>query len=291
MGDSSGPPHRPATGPALIRRIRHSPAPGAAAMILFLAVSALWLVAAATAQVGVESTPGCLRPVCPQPPSYTSFHVWLLLGTAGAVLTLASFAVVARDAVRNRPWVGPGHRVRRAVVAGFAGALAEVVVVLLVTHVAIVTAPLGFENSGEAGVAIGILAAAQPVLAGALALMWGRLLPGGPGEPRPGTHRTGAWRAVAGLGGMVLSCGAFAAWSLRDGTTYLVHTRLIAGTATITNAGAWWPGLFAAMAALMLIAAACAPGLAPGSRGTVPRAPSASDGSCRVVGQNMLSYA
>lgn len=282
MGEPSSPPHQLTTGLALIRRIRYSPAPGAAAMILFLTVSALWLVAAATAQVGVESAPGCFRPVCPQPPSYTGFHVWLLIGTAGAVLTLASFALVARDAVRNRPGVGPGHRVHRAVVAGFAGALAEVAVVLLVTHVAIVTAPLGFENSGEAGVAIGILAAAQPVLAGALALVWGRLLrpsPGkpSPGEPSPGTHRTGAWRAVAGLGGMVLACAAFAAWSLRDGTTFLVHTRLIAGTATIANAGAWWPGLFAAMAALMLVAAACAPGLTATSRGNIPRAPSASD--------------
>jgi hypothetical protein len=165
--------------------------------------------------------------------------------------------------------------VRWAVVAGLAGALAEVIVVLLVTHVAIATAPLGFENSGEAGAAIGILAAAQPALAGALALVWGRLLHVGPGKPGSSTRRIPAWTAVSGLGGMALTCVAFAAWGLRDGTTLLVHTRLIAGTALITNAGAWWPGLFAAMVALALVAAACAPGLAAAADGRErpPRGP------------------
>jgi hypothetical protein len=164
------------------------------------------------------------------------------------------------------------------VVAGFAGALAEVIVVLLVTHVAIVTAPLGFENSGEAGAAVGILGVAQPALAGALALVWGRLLRLDPGEPRPGTCQILPWMAMLGLGGMVLSCGAFAAWSLLDGTTaLLVNTKLIAGTAWMTNAGAWWPGLFAAMLALTLVAAACAPGMTPAAEGKVPHVPSTGD--------------
>ena len=264
MPGPSSPPHQPATGPALLWRIRHSPAASGAAMLLFLVVSVLWLVAAGTAQAGVESQQPCLRPPCPQPPSYASFLPWLLLGIAGAALTLASLVLVAWGAVRERPGAGSARQVRWAVVTGLAGVLAEVLVVLLVTHVAIVTAPLGFENSGEAGVAIAVLAAAQPVLAGALALAWGRLLRASPGEPRPGRHRVRVWWAISGLGGMVLCCAAFAAWSIRDGTTLLVHTRLIAGTALITNAGAWWPGLFAAMAALTLVAAACAPGLTAG---------------------------
>lgn len=276
MRDPSSSPHQPGTGLPPLWRIRHSPAVSGAALVLFLVVTVLWLVAAGTAQVGVESQPPCIQLRCPPPPSYTGLHVWFLVGIAGAVLTLASFALVARGAVRGRPGVG-ARRVRWAVVAGLAGVLAEVIVVLLVTHQAIVTAPLGFENSGEQRVPIGILAAAQPVLAGALALVWGRLLRVSPGEPRPGTHRSHVWRGIAGLGGMALTCAAFAAWAIRDGNVLLVHTRLIAGTALITNSGAWWPGLFAAMVALTLIAAACAPGLTAPAAGPVPRAPSASD--------------
>jgi hypothetical protein len=244
---------------------------------LFLVVTVLWLVAADTAQATVKSQPPCLRPPCPQPPTYASFRVWLLLGIAGAVLTLASFVLVARSAVRERPGAGSARRVRWAVVVGAAGVLAEMIVVLLVTHVAIVNAPLGFENSGEAGAAVEILAAAQPVLAGALALVWARLLRVGPVEPRPGSPRTRAWRAMAGLGGMALICAAFAAWSIRDGNTLLVHARLIAGAPLITNSGAWWPGLFAAMVALTLTAAACAPGLTATADDRLPPAPSPSD--------------
>jgi hypothetical protein len=268
---------QPATESTPLWRIRHSPAAGGAAMVLFLVVSALWLVAAGTAQARTIVQP-CARPACPQPPSYTSLHVWLLLGIAGAVLTLASFVLVVRRAVGERRTVGTARLVRRAAATGFAGAVAEVIVVLLLTHVAIVTAPLGFENSGEAGAAIGILGVAQPALAGALALVWGRLLRVSPGGPRPGAHRIRPWRAILGLGGMVLSCAAVAAWSLRDETIgLLVNTRLIAGTASITNAGAWWPGLFAAMLALTLVAAACAPGMTSTADGTIPRVPPAGD--------------
>lgn len=260
MSDPSSSVHEPAAEPTRLWRIRHSAA-GGAATLLFLVMSVLWLVAAGTAQLGVEAQPGCLGPPCPQPPSYASFQIWILPGIAGTALTFASFVLLARSAARGRPKAVSGRQLRWAVAAGVTGALAEVAVVLLVTHVAIVTAPLGFENSGEAGAAIGILAAAQPALAGALALAWGRLLRTGHGAPRPTRHRILVWRTISGLGGMVLTCAAFAAWSLRDGTALLVHTRLIAGTASIANAGAWWPGLFAAMAALTLVAAACAPGL------------------------------
>lgn len=279
-GPSSSPP-QPAAKPALLWRIRHSPAAGGAAMVLFLAVSALWLVAAGTAQGAVESHPPCPGPVCPQPPSYASLRVWLLLGIAGAVLTLASLVLVVRSAVGGQGTVGAARQVRWVAVTGLVGAVAEVIVVLLVTHVAIATAPLGFENSGEAGAAIAVLGAAQPLLAGALALLWGRLLRV---SPLPSTHRTRPWRAMLGLGGMALNCAAFAAWSVRDGTAMLVHTRLIAGTPVIVNAGAWWPGLFAAMAALTLVAAACAPGMTATAASKVPPVPSGSDRTASVAG-------
>ncbi len=243
-------------------------------MVLFLVLSALWLAAAGTARVWNHSTPGCFGPACPPPPSGTGLHVWFILGIAGAVLTLTSLVLLARRAVRGRRQAGAGRRLRWVVVTGFAGALAEVILVLLVTHVAIATAPLGFEYSGEAAVAIGILGLAQPAVAGALALAWGRLLRASPGGPGPGTSRIRSWTAVPGLAGMVLGSGAFAAWSLRDGTIeMLVSTRLIAGTGPITNAGAWWPGLFSAMVALTLLAAACAPGLASASGGGIPPGP------------------
>jgi hypothetical protein len=277
MRDPSGSPPQP--DPAPLWRIRHSPAPSAAAMVLFVVVSALWLVAAGTARPAVISQPGCLPGrACPQPPSYVSLPVWLLLGLVGAVLTLASFVLVARRAVGERREVGSARKVRLAVVTVVAGAVAEVLVVYLVTHVAIVTAPLGFEYSGETAAPIGMLGVAQLALAGALALVWGRLLRLSPGQPRLNARRIRSWTAVLGLGGMVLGCGAFAAWSLRAGTIPLVvNTRLIGGPAWVTNVGAWWPGLFAAMVALLLAAAVCAPGMTSTTDGKVPRVPSTSD--------------
>lgn len=206
----------PQPDPTPLWRIRHSPAASAAAMVLFVVVSALWLVAADTARPAVISQPGCLPGrACPQLPSYVSLHVWLLLGIAGAVLTLASFVLVARRAVGERREVGSARKVRLAVATVVAGAVAEVLVAYLVTHVAIVTAPLGFEYSGETAAPILILGVTHLAHVGALALVWGRLLRLSPGQPRPNARRIRSWTAVLGLGGMVLGCGAFAAWSLR----------------------------------------------------------------------------
>jgi hypothetical protein len=277
MPERSGSPGPPTANATRLWRIWHSATGTAAAMVLFLVVSALWLVAAGTARASVESQPPCLRPPCPQP-SYASLHVWLWLGIAGAVLILASLVLVARSAVGQRREAGAARLVRRAAAVGLAGVLAEVIVVLLVTHVAIVTAPLGFENSGEAGAAVAILGVAQIPLAGALALAWARLLPVSAGESGPAAHLFRPGRAIVGLGGMVVCCAAFAAWSLRDGTIgVLLNATLIAGTARITNVDAWWPGLLAAMVALISVAAACAPGVTSHAVGKVPRAPSASE--------------
>ncbi len=277
MRDPSSSRPRPASGHSWLWHIRHSPATGGAALVLFLAVSALWLVAAGTARAAIESQP-CGWGGCPQPPSYTSLHVWLLLGIAGAVLTVVSFVLLVRRVVGERRKAGTARLVRRAAAAGFAGVLAELLVVFLVTHVAMLTAPLGFENSGEAGAAIGILGAAQLALAAVLALVWGRLLRLSPAERRPGRRRIRPWAAIAGFGGMVLGCGAFGAWSLQAGTIPLVvNAKLIAGAPWVTNVGAWWPGLFAAMVALTLLAAAGAPGMTSRAEGMAPLPPSASD--------------
>lgn len=276
MPDPSSSRPRPASsGHSRLWRIRHSQATGGAALVLFLAVSALWLVAAGTARGAVESQP-CGWGGCPQLPSYTSLHVWLLPGIAGAVLTAASFVLLVRRVAGERRTAGTARLVRRTAVAGFAGVLAELLVVFLVTRVAMVTAPLGFEYSGEAGAAIGILGVAQLALAVVLALVWAWLLRLSPAERRPGMHRIRPWAAIAGLGGMVLGCAAFAAWSLQAGTTpVVVNARLIAGAPWVTNVGAWWPGLFAAMVALTLLAAAGAPGMTSRAEGMLP--PSASD--------------
>jgi hypothetical protein len=81
-----------------------------------------------------------------------------------------------RRAVAERRNAGTARLVRQTAAAGFAGVLAELLVIFVVTHVAMVAAGPGFEYSGEAGAAIGMLGVAQLALAGALALVWGRLL-------------------------------------------------------------------------------------------------------------------
>jgi hypothetical protein len=203
----------------------------------------------------------------------------LLFGIAGVVLTLVSFGLVVPGSVGDRSTVGTARLVRRAVAAGFAGAVAEVIVVLVVTHVAIVTAPAGL-YSGETAAPIAILGVSQLALVGALALVWGRLLRLSQGEPLRGARRFRPWAAILGLGGMVLGCGAFAVWSLQDGTTPLVvNARLIGGPAWVTNVGAWWPGLFAAMLVLTLVAAAFTPGVTSRAEDKIPLPPSTSDGA------------
>jgi hypothetical protein len=60
---------------------------------------------------------------------------------------------------------------------------------------------------------------------------------------------------------MTATCVALAVWSLKDGTVLVVDTSVIAGKSSVTNVGAWWPGLFAAMVALTVVAVAGAPGV------------------------------
>jgi hypothetical protein len=252
-------------------------------MVLFIVVCAPWLVAAVTAQAPVISQPPCVRPPCTALPSSGSLHVWLWPGIAGAVLILGSLCLLACGEAGERREAGTARLAGQAA-ACLAGVLAEMVVVLLVTHIAIVTAPLGFENSGEVGAAIAVLGVAQLPLAGALALAWARLRFGSASEPGPVAHLFRPGIAILGLGGMLLSCASFAAWSLHDGAVgVLVNARLMAGTARITNVGAWWPGLFAAMVVLTLVAAACAPGVTSKAVPKVPRAPSASENAASPV--------
>jgi|GEM_PF-3238326 hypothetical protein len=280
MGDTPGSPSQFVTRPSTLWRIRHSPATSEVAMILVVALSALWLVAAATAQVWYHSVAPCIRQACPPSPSYTGLHVWLVIGTFGAVLALGSLALVARAMGGRRQGVSSNlHRVLWGIVlAGCAGVLVEFVLVHLVTDHAMATAPLGFNNSGEGAAAIAVLAVAQPVLVGFLVLAWSRLLPTVGPEHARARRRRWSWFGPLGLVGMVITCGAFAAWSLRDGTTLIVNTTIIAGRSGVANVGAWWPGLFAAMAALTVVALACAPGIVLRTEGGAePVVPSMSD--------------
>jgi len=283
MPEASSSPGPPATDATRLWRIWNSATGTAAAIVLFLVVSALWLATASTARAPVISQPPCVRQPCAALPSSGSLHVWLWLGIAGAVLIVAALVLLAWGEVGERREARAARLVRGAA-AGLAGVLAEMIVVLLITHIAIVADPLGFEYSGEVAVAIAALGAAQLPLAGALALAWARLPFGSASESGPPAHPWRPGNVILGLGGMVLSCTAFAAWSLRDGVVgVVVNARLIAGTARITNVGAWWPGLFAAMVVLTLVAAACAPGVTSRAVRKVPRAPSASEDAASPV--------
>jgi len=230
-------------------------------MMLFVVLAILWLVAAATAQVWDHSVP----------PGYvfasiSSFHPWIGLGIAGTTLTVGSLV--------HRLWrVKP--RLASVVLALCIGAAGELLLVLLVTHRSIVTARYGVD-SGEGAGAIEILILAQVILVVVLRLFLGRSALLGP-ERRRGWGGRFRWSGLLGIVGTVITCGAFAAWSLYDGTTLIVSAGLIAGEPIMTNVGAWWPGLFAAMATLMVVTVACAPGLWRAERGAEPVAPSASE--------------
>jgi hypothetical protein len=151
-----------------------------------------------------------------------------------------------------------------------------VAIVIIVTHLAIATAPLGVW-SGEGAMAVAVLAVAQVVLVAFLAPFVGRFFRFVPQHDR-GAPAGLQWSGPLGLVGMVVTCVAFAAWSLHDGNALIVNTALIAGRSEITNVGAWWPGLFAAMAALTVVAITCAPGISWRAKGGAePVPPSMSD--------------
>ncbi len=267
MGDPPDPPSQSAINPSLLSWIRHSPATSGAAMALFVVLSALWLVAAVTAQVWYHSAP----------PGYvfssrSGFYVWVGVGIAGTVLALGS--VVQRLwSVRQRPV--------SVILTICIGAAAELLLVLLVTRHAIATAPYGVD-SGEGAAAIAALGLAQVVLVAMLMPLIGRSTRLDSLRGRS-PHGRFQWFGLLGLVGMVITCGAFAAWSLYDGTTLIVRTSLIAGQPRMTNAGAWWPGSFAAMATLTVISLVCARGRqtespAGPSAATMNRVPSGSPG-------------
>lgn len=244
MEDRSDSPDSTAE-PSMMRRVRQSSGTNEATLFLFVVLAALWLEAAATAQVWDHSAPSGYRF-----PSRSAFYVWIALGVIGVLLVSGS--LIQR--------VGPVRRRWGIVVIACLGAAGEIVLVHLVTGHAVATAPLGFNNSGEAATAIVVLGVSQLVLVGALALVLGRVLATGSGRAHWLRNRL-SWSRPGGLVGMVLVCGAFAAWSLCDGTALIVNTSLLAGRSAITNVGAWWPGLFAAMAILTVVALVCTPGV------------------------------
>ncbi len=246
MSDRSGSQSEPVTGPPLFWRIRHAPATAMAAMALFLVLSCLWLVAAATAQVWYHSAPSNYVFA-----SRAAFYVWVGFGVAGTVLMLSPLV--------RRLWPICLHQVR-VILAVCLVAAAEVVLVHVITDHSMTTAPLGSENSGEGACAIALLSIAQPVLVAALALMWSRWATTVRPEQGPVRRSHRSRSGLLALVGMVVTCGAFAAWSLYDRTTLIVNTNLIASR-VVTNVGAWWPGVFAAMACLVVVAVVCAPGV------------------------------
>ncbi len=223
-------------------------------MLPFLVLSGLWLVAAGTAHVWYHSAP----------PGYVfassdAFHVWFGIGISGAILTIVSVAQIL--CARGGFYIeGSSRHQRRLALARLAlalciGAAGELLLVLLVTRHAISTAPFG-ADSGEAAVPIAELGLAQVLFVGVLAALVSRILRFAPAHDR-GSH----WSGFLGPAGMALTCTAFALWSLQDGTRLIVNTTVIAGTPAMTNSGAWWPGLFAAMCALTIVAVVCAPGI------------------------------
>jgi hypothetical protein len=101
-------------------------------------------------------------------------------------------------------------------------------------------------GTGAASV-IAVLVVAQPVLVGAVALASSAFPGVRPEHLSEGRHRS--WLALLGLVGMVITCGAMAAWMVN----VLVVSR------------GWlparWPGELIAMAVLTGIAVVCAPGI------------------------------
>lgn len=268
MGDSSGAPFPSGISPPVPSRIRYSAATSVAAMMLFVVLATTWLVAAATAQVWYHSVPpGYVFPSLPP------FHLWTGVGIAGVALAVG---FLVHRLCRVKP------RLALVVLAFCIGAAGELLVVLLVTHQAITTARYGVD-SGEGTGAIVALVLAQLVLVGFLRLFVGRFARPGP-ERRRGWRGRVRWSGLLGIVGMIVTCGAFAAWSLYDGTTLIVSTSLIAGEPTMTNVGAWWPGLFAAMVTLTVVALACAPGIIWRTEsGAEPVVPATSVGSAAFV--------
>ena len=199
--------------------IRHSPAVSEAAMVLFVVLSGLSL-AVATANHGALS-------------------IWYRVGIAGIVLTLGSLVYLPWPVTnRGGEWKAGrqlGVRITLIALAVLIAAFAEFVLVVLVGR--------------SATTAIAVLGVAQPVLVGAVALVssaFPELRP----EHFPARRRR-SWFGLLGLVGMVITCGAFAAW--------MVNTLVVQGR--WWNVGPKWPGLLIAMAVLTVTAVVCAPGV------------------------------
>jgi hypothetical protein len=281
MNERAESPERTASKHSAVWRIRHSRAVPAAAMLLFLALSVLWLRAAGTAQVYPQ------RVIFYRPPS-PSHPYGVPFGVAGAVLTLGSVVLLLRRAIGLRLKAEHADRIPMlaVVVVGCVGVLAEIIVVHLVTQHAFSTAPFGYDDSGEQAAPIAALAIAQPLLVASLAGAWAVLAPTRPPDRRRNSRRIRLVSALLALGGMMASCTAFALWSLHA-TDLVVNAALIAGVSWVTNVGAWWPGLFAAMMALTMVVAVCTPAFFWSVEGCeLSAAPAATESDTEAAGVN-----
>ena len=224
MGEASTNPPTPLS--LTLWLSRHSPAVSEAAMVLFVVLAGL-LAAGADANHGALS-------------------IWYRVGVAGIVLTLGSLVYLlwpvthrrGRSELQRPRGVQPIFTMlATCILALFAFCIAGLFELLLVVAA----------GTGAASV-IAVLVVAQPVLVGAVALAWNRLLPAVRPEHFPGVRRR-SWLGLLGLAGMVVTCAATAGW--------MVNTLVWRWG----SAGSRWPGVLIAMAVLTVTAVVCAPGI------------------------------
>lgn len=195
--------------------IRRSPAVSEAAMVLFIFLSGLSLTA-----------------------EYSNHGaIWYRVGVAGTVLTLCSLIYLLWPVTSRREgWTTRHHRGEQMTLmalAVLAAALVEFVLVVLVPR--------------SVATAIPVLAVAQPVLVGAVALVSSAF--SGAGSEHLSKRRRRSGFAFLGLVGMVITCGAMAAWIIN----------------VIVVSPGWlparWPSVLIAMAVLTGTVMVCAPGI------------------------------
>ncbi len=253
----------------MLQRTRRSSLGAPLAMTLFLALSGYWLEVAATARRVVVAGGGGGRSLIPS-------VVAVCGGVAGDVLVLAALVGTITATTGDSAFSDSALRTKRTLALGLSalvGAVIDLGLAAIVTRDAIASAPKGV-YSGEGVAAIAILAVAQVGIVG-LALLISQVLQNqtGVSHPRP---RVSDWVRSFSTGGMALTCLSFAAWALVSGHGLSVSPTWITGRPFMTNTGAWWPGLFSAMAMLYLIVFFSAPGLpstADSSRADLPQLP------------------
>jgi hypothetical protein len=172
--------------------------------------------------------------------NHGALSIWYRVGVAGIVLTLGSLIYLLSPVIHKRGRSEPQRprgvqpiftMLATCILALFAFCIAGLFELLLVVAA----------GTGAASV-IAVLVVAQPVLVGAVALA-SSASPGVRPEHFP-VKRRRSWFGLLGLVGMVITCGAMAAWMVN-----------------VLWLPARWPGVLIAMAILTGTAVVCAPGI------------------------------